>query len=394
MMTSKKISVVVSCSVKFHAFALVEQLQKNGIEVIFFTSYSSVVNPFFKLLAKRVDKEEINPLSIRTNLLIAVAIKLFRTRPQIANNFFDKWVSRKIQKMNADIFIGWSGMALNSINEANKKGMFTILERGSAHIEIQNELLKDAYKVINKDFSIQIQTINKELLEYRRAKVISIPSNFCLNTFLKKGIQRKKLFVNPYGVSQYFKPVLNSGSSSVTILYLGKLSIQKGVHLLLNSINILLSEGLDFKFIFIGQIENEVSEIISSEILESKNVTFMGHIDHYKLNELIGTCDVGIVPSIQDGFAMVVPQILRVGLPVIVSENAGAEQIIKQNENGWVIEPKIEEITDQLKWCVKNHKILKKMRATMIKKGQADDLSWDKYGIRYINFLKDKIHEQ
>jgi glycosyltransferase involved in cell wall biosynthesis len=120
----------------------------------------------------------------------------------------------------------------------------------------------------------------------------------------------------------------------------------------------------------------------------------MGNIDHYKLNELIGTCDVGIVPSIQDGFAMVVPQILRVGLPVIVSENAGAEQIIKQNENGWVIEPKIEEITDQLKWCVKNHKILKKMRATMIKKGQADDLSWDKYGIRYINFLKDKIHEQ
>lgn len=384
--------VVVSCSGKFHAFALVEQLEKNGVEVTFFTSYSSIVNPFFRRFAKRIDKETINPKSIKTNIILAILLKIFRRSPQIVNNLFDLWVSRKLRKIDADIFIGWSGMSLNSIISANKKGMLTILERGSAHIQVQNELLKDAYKIINKNFSIPNQTIRKEIMEYNTAKVISIPSNFCLNSFLHEGTQSKKLFVNPYGVGHYFNPILNSGSSSTTFLYLGKLSIQKGVHLLLRSIETLLSEGLNFNFLLIGQMETEISKIISAEILQSNKVTFLGHIDHYKLNELIGGCDVGVIPSIQDGFAMVVPQILKVGLPVIVSKNAGAEQIIKQNENGWVIEPKIEEITDQLKWCIKNHQILKIMRTSMIKIDQADDLSWDKYGIRYINFLKDKIH--
>jgi hypothetical protein len=113
--------VVVSCSGKFHAFALVEQLQKNGVDVVFFTSYSSIVNSFFKILARRDDKEVIDPKSIRTNLILAFALKLFRKRPQVANDLFDKWVSRKVQKMNADVFIGWSG--IRNYKSCQKKGL-------------------------------------------------------------------------------------------------------------------------------------------------------------------------------------------------------------------------------------------------------------------------------
>ena len=94
--------IIVSCSGKFHAFSLVEELQKNGIDVVFFTSYSSIVNSVMRNFTGRLDREIINPRTIRTNLFIAVALKIFSKKPQFINNLFDFWVSRKIHKMNAD----------------------------------------------------------------------------------------------------------------------------------------------------------------------------------------------------------------------------------------------------------------------------------------------------
>ena len=382
--------VVVSCSGKFHAFALVEQLQKNGVEVIFFTAYSSIVNPITAKIAKRKDKENINPDTIKTNLLIAFLHKLFRKSPQFVNDVFDLWVAKRIKKLDADVFIGWSGMSLNSIKVAKSKGWKTILERGSAHIEVQETLLKEAYLALNKDFQLHKKTITKELLEYHSTDIISIPSRFCKETFIQKGIGPDKIFENLYGVSSYFKPVKCSNSKHTTFLYLGKLSVQKGIHLLLPIIEELLDTNEVFEFRFIGAIEKEIEQLISPKIKLSRNIKFIGHIDHYSLNEEIGQCDVAIIPSIQDGFAMVALQILRVGLPLIITKNAGAEQLIINDENGWVVSPIQSDIKKQIVNCINKFRELKSMRAQIINNFHSE-LTWDKYGDRYFLFLKSVV---
>jgi glycosyltransferase involved in cell wall biosynthesis len=384
--------VIVSCVGKFHAFSLVEQLQRMGVEVIFHTAYSSIKNPLLSHFVSRKDKEVICRESIVTYPFIAIMVKLFRANPQFVNSLFDFWVSRRVAKSTADVFIGWSGMSLRSVNVAKKNGMLTILERGSVHIEIQNELLKNAYNELNINFNISPKTINIELKEYSSVDVISIPSNFCLNSFVDNGFHPNHLFVNTYGVSDFFKPIEKSGSTSLTILYLGKLSIQKGLHLLLNSISELLLNGYDFKFVLVGEMEEEIRSIIPANVLNSANVDFVGHVNHYHLNEIIGTCDVAIVPSVQDGFAMVVPQILKVGLPVIISKNVGAEQIIIEGVNGWALNPDIQEISDRLKWCINNRELVLEMRGNIIRNNCYDIYSWENYGLRYYKYLKSKLY--
>jgi glycosyltransferase involved in cell wall biosynthesis len=383
--------VIVSCSGKFHAFNLVEELQRNGIEVIFFTSYSSKKNYLFKYLAKRIDNENIEKKNIKTNIIVAFGIKIFKKYPQLINNYFDSWVSRQIKKHEADWFIGWSSMSEKSIKIAKSKGIKTILERGSAHIIIQDDLLKRAYYSINKKFEINPQTVNKELVEYENANFISVPSQFCLKTFMQTGFCIDKIFVNNYGVSNYFKPVLESKSSVTTILYLGRLSIQKGIHILLPIIEEFITNKYKFKFIFIGGIDNDIRFLINSKLTESENIKFLGHIDHYYLSHYIGACDVAIIPSIQDGFAMVAPQILKVGIPIIISENAGAEQLIKEGQNGWVVKPEYTAIKERLAWAIFNYKDLLLMRRSILKLNLNDELSWVNYGKRYVKFLNEQL---
>jgi glycosyltransferase involved in cell wall biosynthesis len=376
--------VVVSCSGKFHAFALVEQLEKNGNDVVFFTSYSSIVNPFVKIFAKRIDKEDIKPNTIQTNVLISLALKIFRKRPQIANNLFDFWVSRRIRKLDADIFIGWSGMSLYSIHLANRKGWKTILERGSTHIEFQNEVLKEEYLKRGMVFSIDQQTINKEIKEYSIADTITIPSSFVERTFLEKGVPKEKLFINHFGASHFFSPREEQIIDQFRVLYLGTFSIRKGAYYLTEAIEKLKNEEIEFWFI--GNVDFDVQDL-KDDLMKYENVKFFGHVNHYELSGYIEKCSVAIHPSLEEGQSMVINQVMKVGVPFIATPNSGAEELITHNENGIIIPAKSGEAISNSILSLKNSN-LKLMNLTKkVRQMQISDNSWEAYGKRYIEFM-------
>ena len=158
--------VTVSCSGKLHAFALAEQLEKNKLLDSFFTTYAYQKNTYLRKYVKRIDKEEISVNKIHTNIPLAFPIKLMNDKVYIWNNWYDKWVASKITKSNSKVFIGWSGMSLHSIRTAKKRGIKTIVERGSAHILFQDKILKEEYKKFGINFSVHPVVIKKELKEY------------------------------------------------------------------------------------------------------------------------------------------------------------------------------------------------------------------------------------
>ena len=376
--------VVVSCSGKFHAFALVEQLEKNGIDVMFFTSYSSLVNPFVKIFAKRIDKEEISPKSIQTNVLIAFALKIFRKRPQIANNLFDFWVSRSIRKLDADIFIGWSGMSLDSIKVAKRKGWKTILERGSSHIEFQNDVLKEEYLKRGMVFSIDQKTISKEIKEYSIVDTITIPSSFVGRTFLEKGVPKEKLFMNHFGASHFFSPREEQIIDQFIVLYMGTFSIRKGAYYLTEAIEKLKNEEIEFWFI--GNVDFDVQDL-KVRLMKYENVKFFGHVNHYELSGYIEKCSVAVHPSLEEGQSMVINQIMKVGVPFIATPNSGAEELIAHNENGIIIPAKSSEAISNSILSLKNSNLKLLNLTRKVRQMPISHNSWEAYGKRYIEFM-------
>jgi glycosyltransferase involved in cell wall biosynthesis len=383
---SSKIKVIVSCSGKFHAFALAEQLERFGMLEKLYTSYSSIKNPFAKFLVSRRDKELIPKSKVSTFLPIAIGLKIIK-KPFFWNELFDRWVAYKIKRSNADVFIGWSGMSLNSIQAAKKKGMITILERGSSHIKYQDEILHIEYYFFGLDFRIDPNVLNKELREYSVCNFISVPSNFVRRSFEQKGVPKNKLFVNNYGSSNYFKKLNLSiqKNRKFRILYLGAITIQKGIKYLLQALHLMNVNVEDYEVWFIGSVSKEMKETIDELILE--NCKFLGHIEHYKLAEYISSCDVAIQPSNQEGLSMVIPQIMSCGVPVIATTNTGGEDLIINGETGFIVairDPKA--IADNIEFLFNNPDKLKEMKTFL--ENNPVDLSWNAYGDRYAKFLK------
>jgi glycosyltransferase involved in cell wall biosynthesis len=376
--------VTISCSGKLHAFALAEQMERQGMLDAFYTSYASQKNTFWHRLVKRTDKEQVPPAKIHTCISLAFPIKLWPAQAYTWNNLFDNWVKGPAKKNKSKIFIGWSGMSLQSIRAAKAGGKVTIVERGSSHILCQDKILKEEYAKFGIPFSIDQRVIDKELKEYQEADYISIPSGFVYKSFVEYGVNPAKLLQNPYGASQFFKPVTNDKAAPKNvfrIVYLGTLSVRKGVLYHFEALQSLQLPDASFEAWFIGSIDEDIKATV--EKYKKDNWRFFGKINHYELAGYLSQCDVGIQPSLEEGLSMVIPQMMSCNLPVIITTNTGAEDIVQEGQSGFVvpirdpgaIAKRITELyNDQAKLGA-----MKKAAGDVINKGY----TWNDYGARY-----------
>ena len=116
------------------------------------------------------------------------------------------------------------------------------------------------------------------------------------------------------------------------------------------------------------------------------NWKVFGHVGHYDLPGLLVQCDIGVQPSLQDGFGMVIIQMLASGLPVIATLNTGGRDIIIDDNNGFNIPIRSPEaIAEKIEYLYYNPEKLELMKEST---QNLSDMSWDAYGDRYVEFIK------
>lgn len=380
--------VIVSCSTKLHAFNLAEQLERHGLLDTFYTTYAYQKNVAARRFIRRIDLEKIPAGKISTNLPVGALHKWYHDKYQ-TNAWFESSVAKKLQKnKTARVFIGWSGMSLQALRQARKQGMITVLERGSSHICFQNNILQEEYLKFGKNFEIDKRVIEKELKEYEEADYISVPSDFVKQTFAAYGVNENKIVVNAYGASTHFATVEAPAAGKkdkFIVVYLGTLSIRKGLIYLFKALQQLSIVDKDLEVWYIGSVAAEMKEIV--EEYKKPNWKFFGHVDHYTLKDHLSRCDVGVQCSLEEGLSMVIPQMMSCGVPVIVTPNSGGGNIIRDNVNGCIVPVRSPEaIAERIDYLYNNREFLGHMKQAAeidIRQGY----TWDDYGNRYVSFI-------
>jgi glycosyltransferase involved in cell wall biosynthesis len=372
--------ITISVSGRFHAFDLARQLYNYGVLHRLITSY-----PRFKAMEWGIPKHLIES-EVSIELLkrgwskLPEAIKSKQDPSYYINNCYDQLAKSKVPR-DTDIFIGWSGSSYNSLYQAKKFGAITILERGSTHILYQAKILKEEYKKYNiTPKTAHPKTIKKELKEYSLADYISIPSQFVKDTFIQHGTPRSKLIVNPYGVDlSSFYPT-DKKDNKFRVIFCGGLTLQKGVHYLLQAFYELKIE--DAEFWLIGNINPEITNFLKK--YKSPNIFLKGTFPQAKLYELYSQGSIFCLTSIQEGLAMVIPQAMACGLPVICTPNSGGGEIVQDGENGFIIPIRdIKSLKEKILILYKNRLRCEEM-GVAARNAVKSGYSWDDYGKRAI----------
>ncbi|HXH06600.1 MAG TPA: glycosyltransferase family 4 protein [Vicinamibacterales bacterium] len=251
---------------------------------------------------------------------------------RLAVETFGRWVARRLEP--CDVFHCLSGFGLEAHRVARERyGALTVCDRGSSHILFQDEILAEEYGRWGMQYpGIDFRIVERELREYEECDLIFVPSTFAYRSFVQKGVAETKLVRIPYGVElRRFRPEAKR-DSMFRVLYVGALSVQKGIPYLLEAVSCLRMP--DFEVWFVGAVQSDARRFLASM---GGRIRYLGIVPRTELYRYYSQASVFVIASIQEGLALVQAQAMACGLPVIATTNTGAADLFTDGVEGFIV---------------------------------------------------------
>ncbi len=160
---------------------------------------------------------------------------------------------------------------------------------------------------------------------------------------LDAGLAAARVTVVPNGVDMVQITAAPPSSVRFDLIYVGRLLGHKRVDDLLDAVDQLGREGevLTCAIVGVGP-ERERLEELTSELAISEQVRFYGSLEqHADVYGLIKSSGVFVLPSVREGFGIVVVEALACGIPVITTDHPDnqARLLIEHGVTGWLCRP-------------------------------------------------------
>jgi len=205
-------------------------------------------------------------------------------------------------------------------------------------------------------------------------KNIIIESNLCNKTKLKvigngstNGIDTSlfdpALFDSTLKVSLKSKIGINEREK--VLCFIGRVVVDKGIRELISSFTKTVTKYPDLKLILVGPFERELDPLdkqTEETILSHPNIVFLDYQDDVR--PYLAISDLFVFPSYREGFPNVVMQAGAMGVPAIVSDINGCNEIIVHGENGLIVPAKNSKILGEaMEYLLGNEDVLDRMSA-------------------------------
>jgi glycosyltransferase involved in cell wall biosynthesis len=176
-----------------------------------------------------------------------------------------------------------------------------------------------------------------------------------------------KIVILPNPITPRPSPKLESaqnGSDGEKLLYVGNLSKNKGVDLLLRAMPEVIAAHPAAHLMIIGrgpQLGN--LQALANRLGISDRVIFKGEVlSDEAITGEYRSAKVLVLPSSSEFFGLVIAEALSMGIPVISTNTIGARSIIKPMENGLIVESRSHELlAEAIDWFLSNPQMASEM---------------------------------
>ncbi|MBL4745967.1 MAG: glycosyltransferase family 4 protein [Flavobacteriaceae bacterium] len=187
------------------------------------------------------------------------------------------------------------------------------------------------------------QGVKRDLLRHKvTKKQLKVVANGNVNGISSKEFSGAN-FSEDYLIK--LKKELKILETDIVFCFVGRIVGDKGINELIVAFMKLSSQYDHVKLLLVGDYERKLDPITSlneREINENSQILSVGwQVD---VRPYLAISDVFVFPSYREGFPNVVMQAGAMGLPCIVSDISGCNEIIKEGVNGMIIPPKNEKL--------------------------------------------------
>ena len=285
---------------------------------------------------------------------------------------------------------GYEDGALYTFRAASKLGLRRFYELPIAYWETSGRLLREEADRLPEWESTLGATresaakLDRKTEELDLADTVICPSKFVLDSLPGSCRTRKRCVVAPFGspappAFSNLRP--RSRGLPLRVLFAGSMTQRKGLADVFAAMKI-LNRG-DVQLIVLGSL------MAKMEFYHRQYPHFWYEPtrSHGEVMELMRSCDVLVLPSIVEGRALVQQEAMSCGLPLIVTANAGGEDLVEEGQTGFLVPIRSpEKIAEKLAWFADHRAELEQMRDAVRTKAQS--YTWAHYSDIILDALR------
>ena len=273
---------------------------------------------------------------------------------------FDRWVARRLKSSNVNVVHTYEHAALVTLQKAQALNLFSVYEQPSQHHAFFSVIVKEQIELYPELKGVSAELLLNEKAQRRNkrrdeelklASLILCNSTFTKRTLVSGGINPEQITVIPLAFPPPKPKETYKTNGPVVFLYAGNQSLRKASHILYQAWRECNFSEDEASLWLIGKmlLPPQLRENLPGSVLIKEN------IPHNEMMRLYSQADVFVLPTLADGFGMVITEAMSQGIPVIASENSCGPDVISHEENGWIIPAgDITALANQMRWCVTN----------------------------------------
>ena len=307
----------------------------------------------------------------------------------------DKIVASRLEKLagSIDLIHTWPMGALETLKTASRLNIPTVLERPNANTRFAMEAVQAECDRLGiklppeHEHAYDAEKLKREEEEYRLATRLLCPSDFVLKSFLDLGYPKEQLVRHSYGYdakSFYPNRERRDPKRGLKMLFVGVCAVRKGVHFALEAW-LKSPASQDGTFLIAGEFLPAYEEKLAP-LLAHPSVSVLGH--RSDIAELMRDSDILVLPSIEEGSALVTSEARASGCVLLVSEAAGA--ICEHRVNALVHKVgDVQALTEHITVLHRDRALLETLRAESLR--NVSEISWTAAGTRLFDVYRETV---
>jgi glycosyltransferase involved in cell wall biosynthesis len=250
---------------------------------------------------------------------------------------FDKSVSRTLEE--SQFLHAMPGQCLQSFRAAKRRGIRTVLNHAAGPVAQQRRIENAEYIRLGLPLPPSGQSMaeaaEREREEYRIADYHCVASRIVKQQLIQEGVDEKKIGVIPYGANpNIFRPGTGVEASTFRIIFAGQITVRKGLHFLLEALE--CPEARPWTLDIYGRVSPDIKSLLA-RYRPTSSIHWHGPVTQLRLAAVFREGSLLVLPSLEEGFGLVVPQAMACGVPCVVSDRVGASDLIQHQRNGSIV---------------------------------------------------------
>lgn len=359
-MNSREFNILVAHAGKQHAYWHACALQQLGVLSRFVTSgyyrpdrwpdrLFAGIGPLHRALLRRnhpgLDSDNVTRRwSLEVPELLARRLRWNRDavdRLVFRRDYrFDQWVARR-RAGTADVFWGFQGSCCESLEAARRQNRIAVAELATVHAPAAVDILcREAER--HPEWADSISNLHfpdwyRDRLdaEPHAADLCIAASSFTKTSLISAGVPEKQIALLPLGadLEQFAWHERSFREPTFRILFVGGVGQRKGIKYLLEAVRSLNDKTIELTIV--GPPAGSIEPLRKYDGL----YRYLGRMDQTAVVEQMHRSHVLVLPSVLEGFGLVIPEAMSTGLPVIASTHSAAPEIIREGVDGFVLPP-------------------------------------------------------